>query len=319
MKYFKLIILLSILPAGLFSQGKGTKALDDLIYYKQLNDKELRLIDFKDNDEALKLKLLQVDVINKSRKKYRAPAVRLDILASRVANRMCQEAAGNNYVSHWNMAGEKPYHRYAFAGGYDHVSENASGEWTSGKYDNSDSEISKRMQSAHLSFMSERSPNDGHKKNIIEKNHNYVGIGLFAMENQFRYYEEFIDRYFDFENIPSTLKVNESGSITIKTDGSCFLYFLIIYRENFPSPLTVAQLKKKGSYQDFTKEEYLKMTPWELATRRNGNSYDLPLKFSKEGLYYIHIYLDKKEITKPSGLDTKGKTEGSGIVIKVEK
>ena len=57
-------------------------------------------------------------------------AVKLDILASRVANKMCREAAENNFIGHWNLAGEKPYHRYAFAGGYDHVSENAFGEWS---------------------------------------------------------------------------------------------------------------------------------------------------------------------------------------------
>ena len=82
---------------------------------------------------------------------------------------MCREAAENNYISHWNLAGEKPYHRYAFAGGYDHVSENAYREWTTGNYNNSHSEIFKKMESGHGSFMSERAPNDGHKKNIIDK------------------------------------------------------------------------------------------------------------------------------------------------------
>jgi hypothetical protein len=232
---------------------------------------------------------------------------------------MCREAAENNYVSHWNLAGEKPYHRYAFAGGHDHVSENAFGEWTSGNYSGSNSEISKMMESGHKSFMSERAPNDGHKKNIIDRTHNFVGIGFFASENQFRYYEEFIDRYFDFENIPSELKINESGSITVKTDGSYFLYYLIIYREKFPLALKVAQLKKTGSYQDFSNEEYMKLAAWELALYRHGNTYDIPLKFSREGLYYIQIYIDKKEIKNPSALNTKGKTGGCGIVIRVEK
>jgi hypothetical protein len=36
------------------------------------------------------------------------------------------------------------------------------------------------------------------------------------------------------------------------------------------------------------------------------------------GLYYIQIFADKKEITKPENLDTKGKTPASGIVIRVE-
>ena len=45
----------------------------------------------------------------------------LDILASRVANMQSREAAANRFSGHWNMRGEKPYHRYAFAGGVDHV------------------------------------------------------------------------------------------------------------------------------------------------------------------------------------------------------
>jgi hypothetical protein len=245
--------------------------------------------------------------------------ISLDILASRVANRMCREAAENGYVSHWNLAGEKPYLRYAFAGGYDHISENASGEWTSGSYNTSASDIAKMMKSGHNIFMSEKAPNDGHKKNIIARAHNFVGIGYFASEKQFRYYEEFIDRYFEFENIPSQLKINEAGSITVRTDGSVFPYYLIIYREKFPEAMNVSQLKKTGSYQDYTSEEYLHLPAWEIARYRSGNSYRIPLKFSREGLYYIHIYIDRKEIKNPSALDTKGKTEGSGIVIRVEK
>jgi hypothetical protein len=319
MKPRHLLLLLAFLPVSLFSQGKGTSATGDFDIYKELNNRELRLREYKDNDESLRIKLVQLDIINRSRKRNRVSPVKLDILASRVANKMCKEAAENEYVSHWNLAGEKPYQRYAFAGGYDHISENASGEWTTGTYDTSFSEISKMMESGHSSFMSERAPNDGHKKNIIDRDHNFVGIGFFASEKQFRYYEEFIDRYFDYENIPSVLKINQQGSITVKTDGTNFLYFLIIYREKFPVPMKVAQLKKTGSYQDYSNEEYMKIAGWELASHRDGNTYNIPLKFTREGLYYIHIYLDKKEIKKPTSLDTKGKTEGCGIVIKVEK
>ena len=319
MRVSLILLLTVIVQANVFSQGKVVASEDDLEFYRELNNKEVRLMEFKDSDEALKLKLTQLDVINKSRKRNRVPPVRLDILASRVANRMCREAAENRYISHWNLAGEKPYLRYAFAGGYDHVSENASGEWTSGSYNTSASDISEMMESAHNTFMSEKAPNDGHKKNIIARAHNFVGIGYFTSEKQFRYYEEFIDRYFEFENIPSQLKINETGSITVRTDGSVFPYYLIIYREEFPEAMKVSQLKKTGGYQDYTNEEYLQLPAWEIARYRSGNSYRIPLKFTVEGLYYIHIYLDKKEIKNPSALNTKGKTEGCGIVIRVEK
>lgn len=319
MKRIFFFLLIMFFPVCLFPQGKVTSALEDLDKYRELNNKEVRLQEFRDNDESLRIKLLQLDVINKSRKRYRASPVRLDILASRVANRMCMEAAVNKYISHWNLAGEKPYERYAFAGGNDHVSENAFGEWTNGVYDTSLAEISKMMESGHKSFMSERSPNDGHKKNIIEKSHNYAGIGFFMTKDQFRYYEEFIDRYLEFENVPQVMKINESKNITVKTDGSAFLYYIIIHHEKFPAPLKPAQLTKTSSYQDYSNEEYKKLPAWELAWYRDGNTYSIPLKFTKEGLYYIHIYIDKKEIKNPSALSTKGKTEGCGIVIRVEK
>lgn len=317
MGYIRKIIIILFLTTPLFSQENNSVEPDDLNYYLEENNKEVRLPEYKDNAETLKTKLIQIDIINSSRKKHKAGPVKLDILASRVANKMCKEAALNNYVGHWNMAGEKPYHRYAFAGGNDHVSENAFGEWSSDNYDASYSNISLMMESGHLTFMAEKAPLDGHKKTIIDKSHNFVGIGFYLSGKQFRYYEEFIDRYLEFENIPVELKVNESGSITVKTDGENYLYYLIAYREKFPSAMTPGQIVKRGSYEDYSNETLLKIAAWDLAGYRNGNSYKIPLRFSKEGLYYIHIFYDKKEILKPSSLTTKGKTPASGIVIRV--
>jgi len=314
-----LIVILICLPHSILPHRTSNDEKNDFENYRKLNDSEKRLIEFKDNDEALKLKIAQLEVINKSRRKNNASPVRLDILASRVANKMCKEAADNDYIGHWNMAGEEPYLRYAFAGGYDHVSENAYGEWSSDNYNISSSVVSSMMNSGHTKFMSERAPNDGHKKNIIDKSHNFAGIGFYLSGNQFRYYEEFIDRYLAFENIPAEVKAGDPCSITVKTNGQSYLYYMIIYRENWPRPLTPAQIRKRGSYQDFTNEEYKNIVAWDLSRYRNGTIYKIPLSFSKEGLYYIQIYSDNKEITKPASVNTKGKTPESGIVIKVNR
>lgn len=315
-KALAVITFLVFLAVSGFSAVKGQQ---DFNYYKQLNDRELRLQEYKDDDAGLRLKLDQLEVINASRKKYRAAPVKLDILASRVANKQCREAAENKYVSHWNLNGEKPYHRYAFAGGYDHVSENAFGEWTDGKYERSQSLISEMMNTGHQGFMKERAPNDGHKKNIIEKAHNFVGIGFYLSDNQFRYYEEFIDRYLEFRDIPAEVKVNSQSEIVADTKGLSYLYFLIVYYERFPQPRKASQLTRTGSYEDFTTELYQKIPAWELADWRNGTSYRIPLKFTKEGLYYIHIFTDPEEHKGAQSINTKGKTPVSGIVIKVMK
>ena len=97
-----------------------------LEYYKDLNNNEIRYLEYKDNDEALLAKIVMLEYINNNRIKYNVKNLKLDILASRVANKMSLEAAENDFIGHWNMRGEKPYHRYALAGGVDHVSENAS-------------------------------------------------------------------------------------------------------------------------------------------------------------------------------------------------
>lgn len=313
-----IVIILLCIPHSLLPLQSSQASDNDLEYYIKLNDKETRLPEYKDSREAIKIKLDQVEVINNSRKKFGAGKVKLDIFASRVANRMCREAAEKNFMGHWNTEGEKPYHRYGFAGGYDHIAENAFAEWSSNDYDTSFQTISSMMKSGHQKFMAEKAPNDGHKKTIIEKPHNFVGIGYALSGNQFRYYEEFIDRYLEFENIPSEVKVGEQCSITVKTGGTSFLYFMVIYRENFPQPMTPEQIKRKGSYEDYTKEQYKSLAAWDLARYRNGIMYKIPLSFTKEGVYYIQLYTDKKELTNAKSIDTNGKTPVSGIVIKVK-
>jgi len=318
LKFFLIIgIVLICLPHSILPKKTTDLKQDDLEGYIKLNDNELRLSEYKDNTESLKLKLKQLEIINNSRKKYNAVPVKLDILASRVANKMSKEAAENNFLGHWNLKGEKPYHRYAFAGGYDHVSENAFGEWSSDNYVISSENISSMMKAGHGTFMAEKPPYDGHKKNITDKSHNFVGIGYYLSGNQFRYYEEFIDRYFEFENIPSVERIDEQFTITVKTSGANYLYYLVAYREDFPQPMTPSQISKQGSYADFTEEQYMRIPAWDLASFRNGSVYKIPLKFSKEGLYYIQIYSDKKEITGSGSVNTAGKTPYSGIVIKV--
>jgi uncharacterized protein YkwD len=319
-KFFIILaVILIVLPKSILPSQTSDKSDDEIKKYIILNDKEERLKEYKDNEEALKLKLIQLEIINKSRKKYGAAPVKLDILASRVANKMCKEAAENNFIGHWNTSGEKPYHRYAFAGGYDHITENAYGEWSSDYYDSSPSNIAALMKSGHGKFMAEKSPNDGHKQTVIDKSHNFVGIGFYIAGKQFRYYEEFIDRYFEYRDIPDEVKTDEPFSITLENKNENFLYYLIVFREEFPIPLTPEQIRKKGSYDDFANEQYLKMTAWELASYRSGTTYKIPLSFSKEGLYYVHIYYDKNEIKNPASINTKGKTPASGIVIRVTK
>ena len=317
-KFFLIIgILLICLPHSILPKKADDVRKDEYEQYAKLNDAENRLKEYRDDEDALKLKIRQLEVINASRRKHNAGPVKLDILASRVANKMCREAAENNYLGHYNLAGEKPYHRYAFAGGYDHITENAYGEWTTGAYNVTGQVAYSMMNKGHSTFMAEKPPYDGHLKNVINKSHNFVGIGYYLSDRQFRYYEEFVDRKFEFENIPTAVKPGVPFSITVRTSGDTYLYYLVAYREEFPVPMKPEAISRKGSYPDFTEEQYIRIPAWDLAKMRSGSAYTIPLKFSDPGLYYIQIYEDKKEISGHGSVNTAGKTPFSGIVITV--
>ena len=316
MKFLPALALLFLSVTALASGDKVAAQIFQ--HYQNANDTETRLIEYKDSDEALHLKLVQLGIINKSRKRFRRTPVELDILASRVANKMAKEAAENRYTGHWNMAGEKPYHRYAFAGGVDHVGENAYGYWISGRLDRSPKGIATRLKEAHKAFMAERAPNDGHKKQVLDKTHNFVGIGYYATESYFSYYEEFVDRYYQFSDVPQAVKPGERFEIGITPSANQHLYYLVAYYEKPLKTMTPKKIQRRHSYNDFGKSSY-DLLPWDLNTMRQGEEYRIPLQFDKPGLYYIHVYQHKKALTRPAHVSTKGKTQASGIVIRVEE
>ena len=125
--------------------------------YREEGRRETRYAEYRDDEESLIAKLEMLAYINESRRTHGVQELELDILASRVANRMCIEAAKGDFSGHWNTRGEKPYHRYALAGGVDHVSENASALRRSGgslpaTYESAVS----FMKDAHDRFMAEK-------------------------------------------------------------------------------------------------------------------------------------------------------------------
>lgn len=285
--------------------------------YKALNAAETRLAEYRDSDSSLAVKLRQLAVINASRARFRVQAVELDILASRVANRQSMEAAQNGFHGHWNLRGEKPYHRYAFAGGTDHVSENASYSSTTGEFTRSLDFVATSMEEAHGRFMAERAPNDGHKQNCIGKDHNYVGIGFYLAKSTFAYYEEFLDRYIELIDPPFTASAGKSVEVAVRPLATGYYpYAALTYYEAMPKAMSVAQVNAKGSYPDYTDTQGNELWPWDLETGADGVTR-ITLSFPRAGLYYLQFYLDTK---KPDGqsASTEGRIQASGLVVRVQ-
>lgn len=286
-------------------------------YYVNENNNESRLLQFKDNDETLKLKLEQLERINQSRKKYRVQLVKLDILASRIANKMAQEAASNNYMGHWNLAGEKPYIRHANDGGLHHMVENASSISSAGQLPMGFDNIRTYMNECHQAFMAERKPNDGHKQNCIDPFHTHVGIGIAWDEGEFRYYENFLDVYLGFGDLKQVSQVGQEVDLPFKIKHSDkYLYSVVVYYEEFPKAMSPRKISRLYSYSDYSDVTFMHLAPWELPKKDLKGYYRLRFVPDKKGYYYCQIFLSKKPY-KNGSASTDGKIQASGVVFKV--
>src|SRR3990167_543330 len=78
------------------------------------------------DDLYYEARLAVAEQISKDRTMAGLGPVELDLFTSRVGDQHCQEMAARRYLSHWNLRGLLPYHRYHLAGGRDHVQENLS-------------------------------------------------------------------------------------------------------------------------------------------------------------------------------------------------
>lgn len=291
---------------------------EEFAQYQSLNNAETRLLEFKDDDFALHLKVSQLAIINQSRKKHKAQPVALDIFASRVANKMAQEAAQNNYMGHFNLVGQTPYMRYGLEGGRDHIIENASSYSSTTTINVTSEEIASLMKQLHALFMAERAPNDGHKKACIDPTHNFVGLGIAWHDKEFRYYEEYVDRYLTFEGPSVTIKSGKNIEFDVTPLlPNHHLYALLVYYQPEPKPMKPKAISAIGSYSDFTETQVVNMAPWELPQPDSKGTTHLSIPTSKKGIYYIHLFLDDKPYTQGKA-STTGKILGSGIVVRVE-
>jgi uncharacterized protein YkwD len=306
------------------------RSIDSSYYIKQ-NDELSNLQEFRDNPEMIVTKLRQVARINEYRLRLHRKPVKLDLLACRVANMQCYNAAVNDYIGHWDMNGYKPYIRYSLAGGKDHVAENASGVTETGYKSPSMDDPEKTleyMKTCLNGFMAE-GPGGGHYENVINSFHNYVGIGYFCTNimgiNQIRYNEEFIDRYIVWDDFPTDAdtsgEVSISGRVAEKDTG---VYSIVVFYEKFPAPMSPSEISSLHSYQDYTSSIYRQLWPWEIRFDKESQKFNLALKFKGPGFYYVQVLLKKgiSEIPydrQPASASTGGLPNASGVVIRVSQ
>jgi len=260
--------------------------------------------DIKPDLKQLSLEDKIVLEINKSRRKYGLTPVQLNKQASDIAQMHCEDMANKDYFGHWSASGHKPFHRYNLLGAMvGHVAENLYTYYTNFPMNMNESKMYELAVRGHKKFMDEKPPYDGHKKNVLKPEHNYVGIGIAMRSTRFYYCEEFVDQYVQMTPPKGVL----TKGVTYKISGQVInpalygpLIMSITYEkniENLDNPN-----KQANVYPDFSPNRQAPVGPWDFDYDIKTGKFTIPFKPKESGIYYMKLYLKRD----PSSIPFKG-------------
>jgi len=257
-----------------------------------------------------------VALINRDRASQGLKPVELDAVATRAGQEHAEEMALAKYVSHWDVKGRKPDQRYSEAGGQGAVSENvlvthdfAEGE----QYKLAAEQLFCRSELERIEalFFNEQAPNDGHRRNILNPDHNKVGIGLSLTVpgNRVTCTEEFVNQYGSFAKLPSQQGHDAGLALSGQLPQGVELYSVDIYRDQSPRPMTARELKATHSYTlpaetvaRYFPPPYMSPARMNMIKTREGEKFSLSVQPGpdwKPGLYYVVVWVKKADRSTP--------------------
>lgn len=257
-----------------------------------------------------------LDLINKDRAGYGLAPVRIDLVAQAAAMKHAQEMAENVYMAHWDLLGRKPWERYNEVGGRASVSENVAFVGTnpdSGTIPQSLPLISpqefpkKALAEMEEAMVNEKPPEDGHRKNILNPDHNGVGIGLAVSADggtmRVVLDQEFTDDYGTFSEMPRTLPVTSGLKVAGTLARGVKISNVLLDWEPTPKSMSPQQLNKTHSYGwPTTTVEACWPAPYktdarvETSTKADRQSFSVTmpsLKNAQPGVYYVIVSAQK--------------------------
>ncbi len=154
-------------------------------------------------------------LVNRDRKAAGLAPVVLDEAASKAGLRHARDMAANGFTGHVGSDGSVPEQRYTESGGSDFVQENAAClfDLAVRKLEPKPSFDAAKLAALHEMFMAEKPPNDGHRRNVLNPQHNRVGIGVAQPLGvpQPCLAQEFVDDYGEYEE----LRPSASGKLRV--------------------------------------------------------------------------------------------------------
>jgi uncharacterized protein YkwD len=194
---------------------------------------------------ALRDELLRV--INRDRAQFGLRPVKLDPVASALADEYCRQQIRNGTTGHFTLDGLAPYMRYSLAGGNDGVSENVAA-W-SANYGFGDRALYDMLRKSQKAMMDEVEPHDGHRKTILDPNATHVGLGLAWERGEFRIAEEFIRRYVEWVRpLPRNASTADGAMLRVQPHAGYAVDAITVHHEPFPRAMSAKLANDIASY-----------------------------------------------------------------------
>ena len=220
----------------------------------------------------------------------------------------------NDYLSHWDTQGLKPYMRYTIAGGVEFMAENVAFINSPGSYRSSAAveEAIKRLE--YEMVYNDASHNWGHRDNILDPYHTSVSIGIAYNSDSVYLVQDFTS---DYVNWTAPLTMTGTGVITLsgtlvggKGLAATEIQMVQLFYDPLPTSVTSSQLAVSpynGAYdqglflggvvpQGYTvpKATTVTASQWETSGSRFQITFNLGpvIKAQGPGCYTLYLALD---------------------------
>ena len=147
-----------------------------------------------------------------------------------------------NFVGHWGLDGLNPNMRYTLAGGTNHVMENTSGAVLTTGVNYTRRTRKTILTEIHTGLMN----SSGHRKNIVNKWHTTVNLGIACNEVTCSMVQNFEGDYVTFSKEPTISNGTLSFAGTL--EGGFTFNNTQVWYDQPPHPLTLGQLDATYSY-----------------------------------------------------------------------
>lgn len=249
-----MLVLPSVVSISSFLTGGGTTSVVQInpTDGQQLNSSSAGAsisISYPSNFAVLEN--YSLNAINQDRESAGLSPVALSPIPS--AQEHADSMLQNDYFSHWDTQGYKPYMRYTILNGTGFVEENVAYEATTLPTFVTTSSVESAISSLEWQMMNNDSAccQNGHRDNILTPYHNRVSIGV-AYDSTNVYFVEDFETYLTTFSTP----IAQGNTVTLvgNTSGNINPTSILIFYDPPPQPLTSSQLDTEyyGSYDQGT-------------------------------------------------------------------